>query len=97
MQDPNNWRGICLKETTTKIVSLILAERLLKNLERHKPKNQFGHVGCQEALHILRSALTLRRQHGMGTYAIFIDLVKAFDTIDHPTMFQVLEKYGVPQ
>jgi len=69
----------------------------LKNLECHKPRNQFGHVGCQEALHILRSALTLRRQHGMGTYAIFIDLVKAFDTIDHPTMFQVLEKYGVPQ
>jgi len=23
--------------------------------------------------------------------------MKAFDTIDHPTMFQVLEKYGVPQ
>jgi len=31
-KDPNNWRRICLKEMTAKIVSIIIAERLLKQL-----------------------------------------------------------------
>jgi hypothetical protein len=53
-------------------------------------------VGCQEAQHSLKKALILRRQHGLPTYALFIDLVKAFDTIQHPLLFQILEKYGIP-
>ena len=36
-QNPNNWRGICLKETTAKIVSIIAAERLLKQLKKLEP------------------------------------------------------------
>jgi len=34
--NPNNWRGICLKESTAKIMSTILARRLLKTLETTK-------------------------------------------------------------
>ena len=95
--DPNNWRGICLKETSTKIISAILAKRLLKNLEKMKNKiNQFGHIGCQEALHMLRSALILRRQHGLATYAFFVDLVKAFDMVNHSLLIKVLSKYRIP-
>ena len=96
-QDPNNWRGKCLKETSAKIVSIIIAEWLLKNLWTYKPANQFGHIGCQEALHVIRSALALRHHHGLKTYAIFINLVKAFDTTEHELMFQVLSIYGVPE
>jgi len=78
-QDPNNWRGICLKETSAKIISAILTKRLLKNLKRTKNKiSQFGHIRCQEALHTLRSALILRRWHGLATYALFVDLEKLF-------------------
>jgi len=36
MQDPNNWCGICLKETSAKIVSAIITNRLVKNLEATK-------------------------------------------------------------
>ena len=37
-EDLNNWRGIFLKETLVKILSLILAKRLLLNLEKQKQK-----------------------------------------------------------
>ena len=30
------------------------------------------------------------------TYVAFVDLVKAFDTVDHTLMLQILEKYGAP-
>jgi len=30
---PNNWRGLCLKESTAKIVSIIIAKRLLKKFD----------------------------------------------------------------
>ena len=54
MQDPNNWHGICLKETSAKIVSAIINNRLLKNLQTTKANvNQFGHIGGQEACHSL--------------------------------------------
>ena len=33
-KDLNNWRGICLKETTMKIVSSIIADRLLIQLKK---------------------------------------------------------------
>jgi len=52
-KDPNNWRGIHLKESTAKIVSIIIAKRLLKQLEQIGAPTLFGQVGCQEALHAL--------------------------------------------
>jgi hypothetical protein len=53
-------------------------------------------VGCQEAQHTLKKALHLRRQHGLETYTLFVDLVKAFDTVQHPLLFDILKKYGIP-
>ena len=95
--DPNNWRGICLKETSAKIVSSIIANHLLNILKQHGCPNQFGHVGCQEALHTVRSILTLCRHHGRETYALFIDLVKAFDSVNHEILYATLDKFGVPK
>ena len=95
-QDPNNHRGIALKETSAKILSIVLAQRLLKRFKQIKPSSQFGHIGCQEAQHTIKKALLLRRQHGMESYAVFVDLVKAFDTVNHDLLGQILLKYGLP-
>ncbi len=62
---------------------------------RTKLREQFGHVGCQEAQHILKRALLLRRQHGLESFAIFVDLVKAFDTVHHDLLCKILSKYGL--
>jgi hypothetical protein len=95
-QDLNNYRGICLKETCAKVISSIVSSRLLQHLKTFGSKTQFGMIGCQEAQHTLKKALLLRRQHGLPTYALFVDLVKAFDTVQHPLLFLILEKYGIP-
>jgi len=42
-QDLNNYRGICLKETCTKIISSIVSHRLLLHLKTFGSKTQFGH------------------------------------------------------
>jgi hypothetical protein len=41
-------------------------------------------------------SLLLRRQHGLESHAIFVNLVKAFDTVNHKLLYQILEKYGLP-
>jgi hypothetical protein len=95
-QDPNNHRGIVLKETSAKILSIVIARRLLRRFKQMNPSSQFGHVGCQEAQHTIKKALLLRRQHGLETYAIFVELVKAFDTVNHDLLCQILLRYGLP-
>ncbi len=56
-QDPNNHRGICLKETSYKVKSIIIAQRLLQRLNEIGATTQFRHIGCQEAQHIMKRAL----------------------------------------
>ena len=95
-QDPNNNRGIALKETSAKLLSIVIAQRLLKRLKQINPTSQFGHIGCQEAQHTIKRALLLRRQYGLESYAVFVDLVKAFDTVHHQLLCEILTKYGLP-
>jgi hypothetical protein len=60
LQDLNNYRGICLKETCAKVTSSIVSSRLLQHLKTFGSKTQFGMIGCQEAQHTLKKALLLR-------------------------------------
>jgi hypothetical protein len=53
-QDPHNHRGIALKETSAKVLSIIIAQRLLRRFKQIKTSSQFGHIGCQEAQHTIK-------------------------------------------
>jgi hypothetical protein len=91
--DPTNWKPICLKETATKIISTIIAKWLLNHLNTIGACTQFGHIRCQEAIHSLRNLLITRRHHGKESYVLFMDQIKAFDSVDQNVMFIILEKY----
>jgi hypothetical protein len=68
-------------------------------LEANGTEEQFGSQpgrGTIDALYTLRSALQLRREHQTDSYVLFIDLIKAFDTANHPLLFRLLGKYGAP-
>jgi len=41
--------------------------------------------------------LQTRKEHGTDTYVLFLDLVKAFDTVNRELLLEILAAYGIPQ
>ena len=51
--------------------------------------------GYTDTIFALKTALQIRREHRQRTHVLFVDLVKAFDTINHEFLMKVLTKYGM--
>jgi len=97
--DPNNWLPVCLLDVTYKILAAIIAYRMSPHIRDYGMEEQRGclqHKGCPNAVSPLKTAIQLRREHKLESFVVFVDLVKAFDTINHKLMILVLEKYGFP-
>jgi hypothetical protein len=65
----------------------------------HGIEHQFGGMptkGCADGLFCIKSLLHMRHQHNLPLYIMFVDLVKAYDTVNHELLFQILERYGAP-
>ena len=95
--NPNNWRGVVLMEVTSKIVASIINTRLQVLLKKYGTPSQFGgtpHTGCQDAVFSIRTLLQERREKQKDTWCIFVDLVKAYDTIKHEVINETLKKFG---
>jgi len=67
----------------------------MSRLNKIRITYQFGHVGCQEALHLIRSTIMIWRHHGHKSYTLFVDLVKALDSIHHDVLYRILKKDGL--
>ena len=99
LHDLNNWRGIMLMESATKLLSSILASRIQGILATEGLEEQNGFMpnrGCVDGIFSLKLALQKRKEHGLGTWAVFVDLVKAFDSVPREALFNVLQKFGIP-
>ena len=99
LSDPNKWRGVMLMDVCSKIFSSVMNGRAFKLLETQGTKFQFGgtpELGCRDGLFVLKTMLTLRKNHNLPTYVGFVDLVKAYDTANHALLFDILERYGAP-
>jgi hypothetical protein len=94
-----NWRGIMLLEIGSKLVSSIIATRLGKHLGVVGMEEQCGFMsgrGCSDATFNLKNALKKRLEHNLDSYALFIDLVKAFDSVPRDGLMKLLPKFGIP-
>ena len=95
-----NWRPISLLDVCSKLISSMMAARLNKHLQKVGLVNQFGFTpfegteGAISSLKILLQNLTAAEREA---YVLFVDLVKAFDSVNREMLWKILAKYGVPK
>ena len=99
LSDTNKWRGVNLMDMGSKVFSSLICKILFKIINKHGVKYQFGSspgVGCQDGTFTIKTILHTRHNHNLPSYVAFVDLVKAFDTVNQVMMLKILERYGAP-
>ena len=96
----SNYRPISLLSVFSKITEKVMYKRLYKFLEKHKILYhlQFGFCTSHSIYHALVSfteAIKNSLDSKKFCFGIFIDLHKAFDTVNHNVLLKKVEHYGI--
>ena len=95
-----NYRPIFLLITLSKILEKVIYRRTYKFLIETDQLyvSQYGfraNHSCDNAISELLGEIVKNQQLGKYTLGIFLDLSKAFDTLEHSVIFAKLNKYGI--
>ena len=98
--DSTNYRPISLLPLFGKIFEKIIEIRLVKFLDKKKiiTPHQFGFrkfYSTELAVTEIQNMLLKNMDENKITCTIFLDLAKAFDTVDHGILLLKMEKYGI--
>lgn len=96
----NNYRPISLLPTLSKILEKVINKRLLEYLEKYQllSNNQYGfraNKSTTEAIEQLVTHVSIKLDQKEKCVGIFLDLMKAFDTVSIPLLLKKLEYSGV--
>ena len=95
-----NYRGISIGETFSKIYATILKHRLADLYERLAPEYCNGFRkgrGRSDSIYVLLEVLRLRKRKGLNSWVTFFDIIKYFDRIPRRFIWLSMEKCGVAQ
>lgn len=98
--DMINYRPISLLPVISKILEKIVNKRVVKFLTKHKVfyEGQYGfrtNRSTTDAILDFTGNLVDNLNKGNYTLGLFLDMSKAFDSINHHTLFRKLEFYGI--
>lgn len=96
----SNYRPISLISNFSKIFEKCLKERLTEFLKTNNVlhKNQFAFIegmGTCDAMYEVTKEITNSLDKNKKCIGVFLDLAKAFDTVNHEKLLEVLSHYGV--
>ena len=98
--DCDNYRPISLLITLSKLLEKIVYIRTTSFLEKHdhlfSSQYEFGkkHL-CSDAIMELVSKILKNNENGIHTACVFLDLSKAFDTLDPAILLDKMNRYGI--
>ena len=97
---PNNYRLISLLSCFNKIFEKLLCKRLVKFFEANRIlfEYQYGFrklYSTTLALIEFTDSIIKFFDEGQYCMSIFVDLTKAFDTVDHEILLDKLDRYGI--
>ena len=95
-----NYRPISLLLTLSKLLEKLMYKRTYYFLEQTDQlyHSQYGFRkshSCETAIMELVSSIIKGKDDGFYTLALFIDLSKAFDTVDHKILLDKLDNHGI--
>ena len=95
-----NYRPISLLITISKLLEKIVYKRVYKFLDNNSIlyDSQYGFRSkrsCSQAIAELTGKILQAREDGKKSASIFLDLSKAFDTLDHSVLLKKLDSYGI--
>ena len=95
-----NYRPISLLITISKILEKIMYKRVISFINKSDIlfKSQYGfrrQHSCEQAVQELLAKILHSQEDGHKTASIFMDLSKAFDTLNHDLLLQKMERYGI--
>ena len=97
---PTNYRPISLLPLFAKIFEKIIKRRLISHLDENNAiiDNQFGFrksYSTELAVMDIHNTLLRNLDNNKLTCTIFLDLAKAFDSVNHSILIKKLERYGI--
>ena len=77
-----------------KVISACILTHIADNdlIDKYQSAYRCGHSNETDLLRVYSNIVTMVGK-GNGSYLVLQDLSAAFDTIDHDTLFVILEKY----
>jgi exonuclease III len=96
----NNYRPVSILPVFSKILERLMYSRILKFINKHNIlyKYQFGfreNYSANMAIITLIDKITSAIDNGDYVFGVFLDLRKAFDTVNHQLLLKKLQKYGI--
>ena len=99
-EDCNNYRPISLLLTISKVLEKTIYSRTVTFFDKNKLfyNSQYGfrkNHSCSDAIMELTGEILKNKENGIHTASVFIDLSKAFDTLDPDILLQKMNRYGI--
>ena len=95
-----NYRPISVLTCFSKLLEKLMHKRLINYVEKHRilSEHQFGfrkNRSTEHAILELTDKISKAIDEGKYTVGIFLDLSKAFDTVNHEILIKKLQHYGI--